>query len=75
VSAYPQENRYGYFVSTANAVGKKWAWMEINVKFITTIDVRLHGGDYEECRLLGRGAVWIYYKPTFRRNVSPPSSG
>jgi hypothetical protein len=25
--------------------------------------------------VLRRGAVWIYYKPTFRRNVSPPSSG
>jgi hypothetical protein len=29
----------------------------------------------EECRLLGCGTVWVYYKPTFRRNVSPPSSG
>jgi hypothetical protein len=34
-----------------------------------------HGGVYEECRLLGSGAAWIYYKPTFRRNVSLPSSG
>jgi hypothetical protein len=31
--------------------------------------------NYEECRLLGCGAVWVYYEPTFRRNVSPPSSG
>jgi hypothetical protein len=29
----------------------------------------------EECRLLGCGAVWVYYKPTFRRNVSPQNSG
>jgi hypothetical protein len=29
----------------------------------------------EECRLLECGAVGIYYKPTFRWNVSPPSSG
>jgi hypothetical protein len=28
-----------------------------------------------ECRLLGCGAVWVYYKRTFRRNVSHPSSG
>jgi hypothetical protein len=29
----------------------------------------------EECSLLGCGAVWVYYKTTFRRNASPPSSG
>jgi hypothetical protein len=32
-------------------------------------------GDYEQCSLLGFGVVWVHYKPTFRRNVSPPSSG
>jgi hypothetical protein len=31
--------------------------------------------DTEECPLLEYGAVWVYYKPTFRRNISPPSSG
>jgi hypothetical protein len=25
-----------------------------------------YGGDYKECRFLGCGTVWIYYKPTFR---------
>jgi hypothetical protein len=30
---------------------------------------------HEECLLLGCGDVWVYYKPTFRRNMSPPSSG
>jgi hypothetical protein len=34
-----------------------------------------HGGDYEECRLLGCYAVWLLYEPTFRRNITPPSSG
>jgi hypothetical protein len=34
-----------------------------------------HGSDYEECRLLGCGAVYILCEPTFRRNVSPPSCG
>jgi hypothetical protein len=34
-----------------------------------------HGGDYEKCPLLGCGAVWVYYKLTFRRNALPPSSG
>jgi hypothetical protein len=29
----------------------------------------------EECRLLGCGAVWVYYKPMFRTKMSPPSSG
>jgi hypothetical protein len=29
-----------------------------------------HSGYYEECSLLGCGAVWVYYKPTFRRNLS-----
>jgi hypothetical protein len=33
-----------------------------------------HGGDYEGCRLLGCSVVLMFYKPTFRRNVSPPSS-
>jgi hypothetical protein len=31
--------------------------------------INLHG------RLLGCGAVLVYYKPTFRRKESPPSSG
>jgi hypothetical protein len=31
--------------------------------------------DNKEYRLLGCGAMWVYYKLTFRRNVSPPSSG
>jgi hypothetical protein len=34
-----------------------------------------HSGDYEECRLLGCGAVYILCEPTFRRNVMPPFSG
>jgi hypothetical protein len=34
-----------------------------------------HGGDYEECHLLGYGTKWVYYKPTFWGNMSPPSSG
>jgi hypothetical protein len=29
-----------------------------------------YAGDYEDCRLLGCGAVWVYYKQTFRRNVT-----
>jgi hypothetical protein len=29
----------------------------------------------EECRLLGCGTVQILCEPTFRRSVSPPSSG
>jgi hypothetical protein len=32
----------------------------------------LHGGDYEECRLLVCDMVWLLHGPTFRRNVSPP---
>jgi hypothetical protein len=43
-----------------------------------TTDYRIRGfhcGDYEEFHLLGCGAVWVYYKPTFRRNVSPQYSG
>jgi hypothetical protein len=27
-----------------------------------------HDGDHEDCRLLGRGAVYILCEPTFRRN-------
>jgi hypothetical protein len=34
-----------------------------------------HGGDYEECGLLACYTVWLLWEPTFRRNVSPPSSG
>jgi hypothetical protein len=33
-----------------------------------------HGGDYEECRLLGWYDVWLLWEPTFRRNLAPPSS-
>jgi hypothetical protein len=33
-----------------------------------------HGGDYEECRLLGRYAVWLLYEPTFHRNLAPTTS-
>jgi hypothetical protein len=33
-----------------------------------------HGGDYEECRLLGCHAVWVKLEPRFRRNVSLLSS-
>jgi hypothetical protein len=28
-----------------------------------------HGGDHEERHVLGRNAMWVYYKPTFLRNV------
>jgi hypothetical protein len=31
-----------------------------------------HGGDYEECRLLGLDDLWLLYEPMFRRNVSHP---
>jgi hypothetical protein len=30
---------------------------------------------YEECRFLECGAVYFLCEPTFRRNVSPSSSG
>jgi hypothetical protein len=29
----------------------------------------------EEYHVLGCGVMWVYCKPMFRRNVSPPSSG
>jgi hypothetical protein len=31
--------------------------------------------DYEECRLLGCGTMWVYYKKTFWRNVSSHLQG
>jgi hypothetical protein len=34
-----------------------------------------HGGDYEECRLLRCDTVSLLHEPTFRWNVSSPSSG
>jgi hypothetical protein len=34
-----------------------------------------HGGDYEECHILGCSAVQPLKEPTFWRKVSPPSSG
>jgi hypothetical protein len=39
------------------------------------VGFEVHGGDYVECHLLGRGAVWDYYKSTFWRIVLPSSSG
>jgi hypothetical protein len=35
----------------------------------------LHGGDYEERRLLGCDAVWVSLEQMFRRNLAPPWSG
>jgi hypothetical protein len=34
-----------------------------------------HGGDYEECRVLGCNAVCVFLEQSFRKNVSPPLSG
>jgi hypothetical protein len=34
-----------------------------------------HGDDYAGNRFLGSCAVYFWLEPTFRRNVSPPSSG
>jgi hypothetical protein len=34
-----------------------------------------HGGDYEECRLLGCGAAWGLLVLTYLMNAFPPSSG
>jgi hypothetical protein len=34
-----------------------------------------HGGNYEECRLLGCYAVCLLSELKFRRNLAPPSSG
>jgi hypothetical protein len=36
--------------------------------------MQVEGNDIE-CRVLGCDAVWVYYKPMFRKNFSPPSSG
>jgi hypothetical protein len=33
------------------------------------------GDANEEYRLLGCSTVWVWFEPTFRRNVSPPSLG
>jgi hypothetical protein len=63
---------------------KQWENMASFVKFFKALktiytydtnqnmDYRIsgfHNRDYEECRLLWCGAVWVYYKPTFQRNV------
>jgi hypothetical protein len=48
-----------------------WGYSLVNLtvsKYKSRI-LGLHGGDYEECRLLGCVAVWILQEPTFRRNV------
>jgi hypothetical protein len=34
-----------------------------------------HGGDYEECRPLYVGAVWVMLEQMFRKNLSLPSTG
>jgi hypothetical protein len=59
-------------------------WNKKNLPFdiynITTIGEQskilgFHGGDYEECRILGCYDVWLLYDMMFRRNVAAPSSG
>jgi hypothetical protein len=45
----------------------------MNDRKITSKRANYH--EKEECSVLGCGALWVYYKPMFRRNVSPPFSG
>jgi hypothetical protein len=51
---------------------KRASWRNGTKEYHFFFKIRgLHAGDYEECRLLGCGAVYILRKLTFRRNVSP----
>jgi hypothetical protein len=62
-----------------------WMWHIItNIRTVTMfviIDLQYYWKEKcryfwpEECRLLRCGAMWVYYKSMFRRNVLPPSSG
>jgi hypothetical protein len=53
----------------------------MNLTYRGIASFRTHHNDesnicwYEECRLLWCYAVWLLYVPTFRKNVSSPSSG
>jgi hypothetical protein len=66
---------------SSNCIGVSsinWCWWELVVYVKRGVSCRIwgfHGDDYEECHLLGCSAMWAYYKLTFRRNVSPLSSG
>jgi hypothetical protein len=44
--------------------------VQVNICLICKI-WGFHGGEYEECRFVGCGAVKFLYEPTFRRNISP----
>jgi hypothetical protein len=43
------------------------------IKLVICIIWYFHGGDYEECRLLGCYAVWLFQGARFRKNVAPPT--
>jgi hypothetical protein len=32
--------------------------------------LKIHGGNYEECHLLGCDFVWVLKEPTFRKNIA-----
>jgi hypothetical protein len=59
VAETEERNYYYYYVITV--IYKLFGY--VNTYFV------------EECRLLECGAMWVYYNQTFRKNVSPLSSG
>jgi hypothetical protein len=48
-----------------------WNYLFTFSNFAFSCRIWCHGSDYEEFRLLGCGAVWDYYKPTFPTSQKP----
>jgi hypothetical protein len=60
-------------VKEFNAVGS-FTKPHYDIGLVELYAERVHAENWtnpEECRLLGCCTVWVYYKPTFRRNMSP----
>jgi hypothetical protein len=53
-----------------------FVWLRIKTTFRALLNIIMIYVGFEvfTAVTVGCGAVWVYYKPTFRRKASPPSS-
>jgi hypothetical protein len=58
-----------FFIVTAVKTSNLTRYGRVLKNCLCCMSWGFHGGDYEECRLLGCYAVWLLLEPTFWRNV------
>jgi hypothetical protein len=64
-----------FCAGTVDTREELWRQIQQCVSEVNSHPKSSNSWEFEECRLLGCGAVYILCEPKFRRNVSPPSSG